>query len=364
MKSTVGNNVTLSLFGASHGPCVGAVIGGLAPGILIDTDFIRLQMDKRRPKGKISTSRHEEDEVALDSGIFEGRTTGTPVCLRIANQNVRSGDYAALKDVPRPSHADYTAQVKYGGFQDYRGGGHFSGRLTAALVAAGAIFQQILEQKGIGVATHIAHCHGVWDVPFAEDQLERQIAVLQSAEFPTLDGQCGERMRKEIEEASARKDSVGGVLETVVCGMPAGVGEPYFFSVESVLSHLLFSVGGVKGVEFGAGFAMAEKYGSEMSDALCYDGAIKTKTNHNGGINGGITNGMPIRLRTAVKPTPSIAAEQESVNLNTKESVALSIAGRHDPAIVHRACAIVDAVVALGLLDLLVERYGIQWMAE
>ncbi len=366
MKSTFGQNIQFSLFGESHGSAIGVHINGLAPGIPLDLDWLRGQLDRRRPQGKISTRRREADEFEIVSGFFNGYTTGTPLCILIRNQSQHSRDYDAVKYTLRPSHADFTAFEKYFGFQDYRGGGHFSGRITAPIVVAGAICLQILRRKGIEIATHIAHCRGVADEPFAgtEQELQRQAEVLQGRYFPVLCDRAGQDMVREIEQAQEQGDSVGGVLETVVLGMPAGIGEPFFGSVESVLAQLLFSIPAVKGVEFGLGFGFAQLYGSQANDPFVVrENCVRTKTNHNGGINGGISNGMPIVLRTVVKPTPSIYQPQQTVDLQKMQEVQLRIHGRHDPAVIHRAAVVTDSMAAIGLVDLFVERYGYLWTA-
>ncbi|MSA70237.1 chorismate synthase [Holdemania massiliensis] len=364
MKSAIGQCIQLSLFGESHGEAIGVVIQGLPSGILIDQAWMQKQMEKRKPKGKISTQRQEADIPEIVSGVFEGRTTGTPLCILIRNENMRSKDYSKMRNIPRPSHADYTAQVKYQGFQDYRGGGHFSGRITAPLVAAGAIFLQMLKSKGIEVGTHVSQMQEIMDEPLADDEilLRKQLLALEDQYLACIQDSVRDAIQKRIEEAQTQGDSMGGILESAVVGMPAGVGEPFFDSVESKLAHLLFSIGAVKGVEFGDGFDFAAKTGSEANDGFAIkDGQLQTLTNHNGGINGGITNGMPLRIRTAVKPTPSIYKPQSSVNLKTGEAVTLQIEGRHDPAILHRARVVVDSMIALGLVDLLTERFGILW---
>ena len=359
MKSVIGKNITLSLYGESHGAAIGIVLDGLPAGIRIDTDFIGAQLDKRKPKGKISTQRREADEFAITSGVFNGFSTGTPIHITIENKTQRSADYHP--ELPRPSHADYAAHIKYAGFEDYRGGGHFSGRLTAPIVAAGAVAIDILKNKGITIGTHIRKCQQIEDREFknfAED-----IALCNSKYFAALDDAVGEKMQQHIEAVGAGCDSVGGVLETCVLGMPAGVGEPYFNSVESVLSHYLFSIGGIKGIEFGLGFDFADSLGSAVNDPLeMCGGTVVTKTNNNGGINGGISNGMPMIFRVAVKPTPSIFKEQDTVNLDTMTNDKLTLTGRHDPAIFHRARVVVDSMTALALLDLLVQRYGEEWL--
>lgn len=358
MKNTFGHNFSVTIFGESHGEAIGAVIDGLAPGIPLDMEFINSVMDKRKAKGRISTQRKEADEIHIVSGYFNGYTTGTPLTILIQNTNTRSKDYEKTKNRLRPSHADYTAQVKYQGYQDYRGGGHFSGRITAPLVAAGAIAMQVLSSKGIMIGSHILNCKGVKDDAFASDMktLEAQIQQMNSVDFAVLKEQAAIDMRAIMEEAASNGDSVGGILESCILHVPAGIGEPFFDSIESTLSHLLFSVPAVKGVEFGLGFEFANLYGSEANDALIYTDHMETRTNNNGGINGGISNGMPIRIKTVIKPTPSIYKEQDTVDLASKEAVKLSIQGRHDPAIIHRARIVVDSVLALGILDLIMER--------
>lgn len=359
MKNTFGNSITLTLFGESHGAEIGAVLDGLAPGIAVDEELIRHQLSLRRPAGKISTSRVEADPFRIVSGVFEGRTTGTPLAILIPNSNTRSKDYTP--EIPRPGHADYTAECKYHGFQDYRGGGHFSGRITAALVAAGAILLSALRQKGIAIGTHISSLAGICDRPFSD--CEADIASLSQLTFPVLDENAALAMREAIESAARDGDSVGGVLESVVTGLDAGVGEPWFDTVEGLLSHALFSIPAIKGVEFGDGFALANLRGSQANDAFCLrDDKIVTATNHNGGINGGITNGMPLVFRCAVKPTPSIFREQQSVDLHQRTERTLRLEGRHDPAVIHRARVVVDSVTALVLCDLLAMRYGTDYL--
>jgi len=331
------------------------VLDGLPSGIAVDENAIRHQLSLRRPQGRISTARVEPDAFRIVSGVFEGRTTGTPICILIPNTNTKSKDYEQMP--PRPGHADYTAEVKYRGFADYRGGGHFSGRITAALVAVGAIAQSALRERGILIGTHISAAAGICDRHF--EALGEDIRALGDMTFPVLSDDSAAQMHRAIEQAASEGDSVGGILETAVIGLPAGIGEPWFDSVESMLSHALFGIPAVKGVEFGDGFGLADLRGSEANDALCIEeGRVATKTNHNGGINGGITNGMPILFRCVVKPTPSIYREQESVDLATMQPTRMTIKGRHDPAIVHRARVVVDSITALVLCDLLVQRYG------
>ena len=358
MKNSFGTSVTVTLFGESHGPEIGAVIDGLAPGLPVDEAFIASQLTLRRPAGAISTARQEADPFRIVSGVFNGRTTGTPLAILIPNGDTRSADYT--RGPARPGHADQSAFAKYHGYEDYRGGGHFSGRLTAALVAAGAVVLPILKARGILIGTHIARCAGIDDAPFGD--LASDLEKLNALSFAVLDEARGEQMQEAIRSAAAEGDSVGGVLETAVLGFPAGIGEPWFDTVEGLLSHALFSVPAVKAVSFGDGFALADRKGSEANDPLRMEGGtVVAQSNHNGGVIGGITNGMPLLFRCAVKPTPSIAKEQRTVNLLTGENADLRLTGRHDPAIVHRARVVVDSVTALVLCDLLALRCGTDW---
>ena len=352
MNNSFGTRITLTLFGESHGPEIGCVVDGLRPGLRVDEDYIAHRLALRRPGGPGSSARVEKDPFRIVSGVWQGRTTGTPLCILIPNTEARSGDYVNLKNTPRPGHADWTGHVKYQGFNDPRGGGHFSGRLTAALVAAGAIFLAALRERGLRIGTHLARCAGIPDRPFGD--LETDLDALEGASFPVLDEARGEAMKAAVLAAAAEGDSVGGVLETAVLGLPAGLGAPWFDTVEGLLSHALFSIPAVKGVEFGDGFALAELRGSQANDPFRMEnGRVVTEGNHNGGINGGLTNGMPLIFRTAVKPTPSIAAPQRTLNLATGEETELRITGRHDPCIAPRARAVQDAVTAFVMLDLL-----------
>jgi chorismate synthase len=363
MKNTLGQNVAITLFGESHGEAIGAVVDGLAAGIKVDEEFIKSQLSLRRPVGSISTPRVEADEFKILSGVFNGYTTGTPICIVIPNENTKSKDYSEIRSKARPSHADYTAFAKYHGFEDFRGGGHFSGRITAGIVAAGAIAISALKNKGIYIGTHISRCAGIDDVGFGD--YEKDIKSLSDMQFAVLDSSKAEQMQSEILKAKADGDSVGGVLETAVIGMPEGVGEPWFDSIESLLSHALFSIPAIKGVEFGAGFSIADMCGSSANDEMRIEnGKVVTKTNNNGGINGGITNGMPITFRCAVKPTPTIGKTQETVDFIKNENTELLAGGRHDPSIIHRARVVVDSITALVLIDILSGRFGTDWIAK
>lgn len=355
MKNNFGTNISMTIFGESHGPCIGITLDGLPAGFKIDLERIKEDMEKRKAKGSISTQRHEDDEVEIVSGFFNGYTTGTALTILIQNKNTQSKDYSDIQYRLRPGHADFSAYKKYHGFQDYRGGGHFSGRLTAPIVAAGSICRQILETKNILIGSHIEQLYALHDAPFSNniDELKKQIQTLNKKEFATLDEQVSQNMEQAILEAKNEQDSIGGILESAIINLPAGIGEPFFDSIESILAHLLFSIPAVKGVSFGAGFQMAAKKGSEANDAFIMNDTIQTKTNNNGGINGGISNGMPIIIHTCIKPTPSIYKTQETVDYKTKESQTLNIKGRHDPCILHRARIVVDSMIAFGILDLL-----------
>ncbi len=369
MKNSIGTNVILTLFGESHGPVVGAVLDGLAAGIPVDEVFIASQLARRRPQGPVDTARREKDQFKVLSGVFNGFTTGSPLCIVIPNEDVRSTDYEAPRDLARPSHADYVAQVKYGGFRDYRGGGHFSGRVTAAIVAAGAIAVKALEAKGILIGTHILECGGVRDTDFNKlgspdglASMESYIKALGQKDFPVVDD-IEESVTAKILEAKADSDSIGGIIQTAVTGLEPGLGEPWFDSLEGVLSKALFAIGGIKGVEFGSGFGFASMRGSEANDSFCtVDGKVLTRTNHNGGINGGISNGMPVVFNCAVKPTPSIAREQHTVDCKTGQEAVLNLKGRHDPAIIRRICIVVSSIVAIVLCDVLATSRGTDYL--
>ncbi|WP_294413874.1 chorismate synthase [uncultured Ruminococcus sp.] len=362
MKNTFGSSVSITVFGESHGTAIGAVLDGLASGIEVNEEFIAQQMKLRQSVGALSTPRREGDKVRIVSGVFNGRTTGTPITFIIENEDTRSKDYGELAYKARPGHADYSAQMKYHGFQDFRGGGHFSGRITAGVVAAGAVAISALRKKGIKIATHILSCGGVFDRSF--EDINADIDRLNTMEFAVLDDEKAQAMQAAITAAKEEGDSVGGRLETIVTGVPAGVGEPWFDTIESVLSHALFGIPAVKGVEFGAGFAAADMRGSQCNDNFRTENRTLTAaTNNNGGILGGITTGMPILFRTAIKPTPSIYKEQQTIDMRTMDNTTLQIKGRHDPAIVHRARVVADSMTALVLCDQLSQRFGTDWLA-
>lgn len=360
MKNTFGNAITLTLFGESHGEAIGCVLDGLSPGMAVSEARIAEKLALRRPQGAVSTARREPDPIRILSGVKDGKTCGTPLCMMIPNMDQHSHDYEG-KTLCRPGHADLTAQMKYHGFQDPRGGGHFSGRITAPLVAAGAILSEALEKKGIFIGTHLQSVAGIRDRAFGD--LKEDILALSAKTFAVLSEEAGEKMEEAILAAKKDGDSVGGVLETAVIGMPCGVGEPWFDTMEGLLSHALFSIPAVKGVEFGDGFALTEMRGSQANDAIVpVEGGIGTRTNRCGGILGGITSGMPLVFRTAVKPTPTICKEQDTVDLLTGKADRLSSGGRHDPCIVHRARIVQDSVTALVLADALTGRFGTDFL--
>ncbi len=357
MKNILGDNLTITLFGESHGEAIGAVLDGLSPGMNVGKEDIEHMLNLRRPAGDISTSRKEVDQFSILSGVYDGKTTGTPLCITIPNANTRSSDYEKTRALARPGHADYTAYCKYHGYEDFRGGGHFSGRVTAAIVAAGAILLSALRSKGILIGTHLSECAGISDRSF--ENYEADIAALYEKTFPVLSDEAAEKMNQRILEAKKDCDSVGGVLSTAILGLPAGLGEPCFDSIESKIAHAMFSIGGVKGIEFGKGFEFAKICGSQANDPFRTDGdKIITESNNNAGINGGITNGMPVTFRLAVKPTPSIYKKQNTVDFIKGSNAEIEIEGRHDPCIAHRARAVVDALVAIVVSDVLIGCYG------
>lgn len=356
MSGMWGSKIKLSIFGESHGNAIGITIDGLPAGFSIDMDKIMMEMARRAPgKSSLSTPRKESDIPEILSGYFEGKTTGTPLCAIIRNSNTKSKDYSKLKDVMRPGHADYTGAVRYKGFNDYRGGGHFSGRITAPLVFAGAICKQILEVKGIIISAHINSIGKIKDCSFLESDISDELLnSFKEKELPLINTKLEDEMRQEILSARSSGDSIGGTIECAILGVSPGIGDPFFDSVESTLAHLMFSVPAVKGIEFGKGFDISKMRGSEANDEYYLEnGNIKTKTNNNGGILGGITNGMPIIFNVAIKPTASIFKEQNTVNIVTMEETTLCIEGRHDPCIVQRALPVIEAVAAIGITELM-----------
>lgn len=358
MRSTWGNNLQLTIFGESHGPAIGVVVDGLPIGLSVDEEAVARDMARRAPgQDPTATARREADRVRIVSGLYRGHTTGAPLCGLIENTNVRSGDYEAMQRLMRPGHADYAGYVKYRGMNDPRGGGHFSGRLTAPLVFAGALCRQALAARGIEVGAHIASIAGVEDAPMDPVGVDAQtLRALRDARFALLDPAREAAMRARVEEARLAGDSVGGSIEVAAVGVPAGLGAPFFDSLESTLAHLLFSIPAVKGVAFGDGFGLCAMRGSGANDAMrVQDGRVTCETNHNGGVTGGITNGMPVVCRVAVKPTPSIARPQRTVDVSCMADAQMEIRGRHDPCIVPRAVPVVESAMLLALTDLLLE---------
>ena len=357
MSSEFGNLLKVSVFGQSHGKAIGVVVDGLPAGEAIDLEELNAFLARRKPgKSPLSTARKESDAPVFLSGLENGVTCGAPLCAVIENSDQHSSDYTELRDKPRPGHADYTAFVKWGGQADMRGGGHFSGRLTAPLCIAGGIARQILARRGVYVGAHLWSVGMERDTPFPLRPTRELFEAVAAKPFPVLDDQAGERMQSLILEARQAQDSVGGVIECAATGMPAGLGDPMFGGVENRLASALFGIPAVKGVEFGDGFAAARAHGSENNDPFIMEGGrVAAETNHTGGILGGITSGMPIVLRTAMKPTPSIARPQRTVSLSAGADTELVIRGRHDPCIAHRAVPVVEAVTAAVLLDLLLE---------
>ena len=359
--NTIGTSIKLTLAGESHGSEIIAVLDGMAPGVPVDEAFIASQLAKRRPQGPEETSRRESDAFRIVSGVLDGHTTGAPIAIVIPNSDVRSADYASIDGLARPGHADFAAHARYGGFEDLRGGGHFSGRITVGIVAAGAIALAALKAKGIRIGTHILSCGGIQDEPFALDP-SAQLDRLEKPGFPVL-SDVEAQMKARILEAREAGDSVGGVIQTAVTGLPAGVGEPWFGSVDGVIANAILSIRGIKGIEFGSGFALAGLKGSEANDAwrLTPDGP-RTLTNHSGGINGGLTNGMPLIFNAVVKPTPSIGMPQQTVSLDVTGEATIEVKGRHDPAIVRRVCIVATSMTALAVCDLLALRFGTDYL--
>ena len=358
MSGIYGMNIKMSIYGESHGKAIGVVLDGLPPGLALDEEAIAREMARRAPgQSALTTSRKEKDAVEIQSGFFNGYTTGTPLCARIANSDQHSKDYSILKDKMRPGHGDYAGFVRYQGYNDYRGGGHFSARLTAPLVFAGAVAKQALAQYGITIGAHILRIHDITEPCFNPlGESEVTLKAIDGKAFPVINDAIGEHMQSCILTAKGVLNSVGGVIELMAINLPPGLGAPYFDSVESRLSQILFSVPAVKGIEFGEGFGFAQLTGAEANDQMHYqEGKVRCFTNHNGGITGGITNGMPLVFRVAMKPTPSISREQKTVSLSEQSDTTLTVVGRHDPCIVQRAVPVIEAVTAWTLWDLLIE---------
>lgn len=355
MSSMTGKNIKVSVFGQSHSEAIGVVIDGLPTGVKLNMEDIYAFMARRAPgNNAFSTTRKEADKPEILSGLADGYTCGAPLCAVIKNTNTRSGDYSNLKDCPRPSHADFAASIRYDGFNDVAGGGHFSGRLTAPLCFAGAVCMQILKQNGIKIKAHIYSIADVKDTPF--DLVNITDDDIASKDFPVINDSQGKLMQEKILEAKAQADSVGGIIECAVTGVKAGYGSPMFDGIENIIAKNIFGVPAVKGIEFGNGFDCTLLKGSENNDPYRIEnGKVVTETNNSGGITGGISTGMPIVFRTAMKPTPSIGKEQKSVSLSKNENADLVIKGRHDPCIVQRAVPVIEAVAAISILDIISE---------
>ncbi len=354
MSGVWGNKIKYSIFGESHGKGIGIVIDGLEAGIELDLQYIEDEMKRRAPgRNKMSTERAEKDVFEILSGFFQGKTTGTPLCAVIYNNDTKSRDYSKVKDNMRPGHADYTGYLKYKGFNDFRGGGHFSGRITAPLTFAGSIAKQILERENIYIGSHINSIKNIRDSNFNPINIkEKQLLDLRKEEFPVLNEEQKQNMIDTILKAKESGNSVGGTIECAAINLPEGIGEPFFDSLESTLAQLLFSVPAVKGVEFGKGFDITEMTGMEANDEYYIENdEIKTYSNNNGGILGGISNGMPLVVKVGIKPTPSISLKQRTINIQTRENGELRVEGRHDPCIVQRAIPVIEAVIAMAILE-------------
>lgn len=352
MSSTYGENLKLSIFGQSHGAGIGMTLDGIPAGLPVDLDALQRFLNRRAPgRNDYSTPRKEEDQPEFLAGILDGHTCGAPIAALIRNNNTRSRDYSNLYDCPRPGHADFTAQMKYGGTQDVAGGGHFSGRLTAPLCIAGGLCKQWLEQMGIRIGAHLAVVAGIGDEPVLMDPVEPDLSLIRE-DFPVINPEAGEKMRQAIAKARSEGDSVGGVIECIVTGLPAGLGDPMFGGMESRIAQIVYGIPAVKGLDFGAGFCGSYLRGSQNNDSFCIrDGKVQTCTNNAGGILGGITNGMPLIFQAAIKPTPSVSVPQQSVSLSRMEETTLEVKGRHDPCIAPRAVPVMEAAAAIAIFD-------------
>ena len=356
MSGMWGNNIKLSIFGESHGEAIGITLDGLPSGFEIDLEEINMEMERRAPgRNNMSTARKEGDKVQIVSGLFNGKTTGTPLCGLIKNEDKKSKDYSKLKSVMRPGHGDYPGYLKYKGFNDYRGGGHFSGRITAPVVFAGAIMKQLLRREGVEVFARIKSIGHIEDKSIGFTYINKaEFIEARDKEMAVLDDEALKLMKERILEVKEEGDSIGGVVECVILGLKGGIGSPFFNSIESNIAQLAFSVPGVKGIEFGAGFEISKMKGSKANDTYYIDGdTVKTRTNNNGGITGGISNGMSIVFRCAIKPTSSIYINQDTIDIDTMTETNLQVVGRHDPCIVQRALPVIEAIAAIGVYDLL-----------
>lgn len=361
MSNNIGKVFNVSLFGESHNDIIGVIISGIAPGIKLDLDLIKNNLSRRRPKRSSETKRIEVDDFDIVSGYFNEYTTGAPLTVLMYNKDVKSFDYNMLKDVYRPSHADYPANVKYLGYEDFRGGGHFSGRLTAPLVVAGSIAAQILSNQKIIIQTHIKSVLDLNDINFNEDEILTQINAIKSNDLDVIDIKFEEKLLKLIDQTSKDNDSIGASLESVILNIEPGLGEPFFDKLDSVIAYYLMSIPAIKGVSFGRGFNFSKTLGSDVADEYYYDKKIKTLSNNNGGIVGGLSTGMPIIVNSIVKPASSINKQLKTVKKETNEEVTIKIAGRHDSSIFTRMPVIIDSLLALAVLDAYCVRYGYMW---
>lgn len=357
MSSTYGESLKLSIFGQSHGPAIGMTLDGIPAGLPVDLEALQVFLNRRAPgQNDFSTPRKEEDRPEFLSGILNGYTCGAPIAAVIYNKNTRSVDYSNLKDCPRPGHADYAAHMKYHGYQDVAGGGHFSGRLTAPLCIAGGLCKQWLEQKGVRIGAHLSVVAGIADEPVFLDWAKPDLELI-GRDFPVLNPEAGEKMRQAIAVARSESDSVGGLIECIVTGLPAGLGEPMFGGMESRIAQIVYGIPAVKGLDFGVGFSGSYLRGSENNDPFTVEnGQVRTLNNYAGGILGGITNGMPLVFHAAIKPTPSISKSQQSVSLSRIENTTLTIQGRHDPCIAPRAVPVIEAAAAIAVYDAFLSR--------
>ena len=362
MNNTLGSVIKVTLFGESHGKYIGAVLDGLPAMIPVREDDVAAALMARRPSGNISTARREADRFEIVSGVFRGTTNGAPLCVIIPNEDAKSEDYGGALGALRPGHSDFTSHIRNLGHEDFRGGGHFSGRLTAPLVALGAVVRFALENQGIKIGTHVLSIGDVADRHF---ECEDDVCSVKNSPFPVLTPDTAEKMKEAIAAAGADGDSVGGVLETAVTGLPAGVGEPWFGTVEGQIAYAAFSIPAVKAIEFGLGFDITKRRGSEANDPFVLkDGRIRTETNNCGGVLGGLTTGGALLFRTAVKPTPTIAKEQKTVDISKGCETVISSGGRHDPCIVHRAASVQSAVSALVVADMFAQRFGAEALCK
>ena len=359
MASSYGKNIRITIFGQSHGKAIGVTMEGLPPGMKVDRDQLQAFLNRRAPgRSEISTARHETDEPDFISGLVGDTTCGAPLTALIWNRDFRPQDYGETNTTPRPGHADWTGHIKYNGFEDPTGGGHFSGRLTAPLCIAGGLCIQLLNRRGVQIGAHVAAIAGIQDAAFDSVSVKaKSFTLMRTMDLPVLDKAAGQHMRQAIADAKAQGDSVGGAIECAVLGLPAGIGDPMMDGLESRIASLAFAIPAVKGVEFGSGFAAAEMRGSQNNDPFILgEGGVKTRTNHCGGILGGISTGMPLIFRVAVKPTPSIALEQESIDWHTGRASTIRVRGRHDPCIVPRAVPCVEAAAAIAVADAMMEQ--------